>query len=85
MPQSVPPEASASKVPASHRIFLSELSKRSEWSRTEFEVMAAECGLMPDGAIDILNEAAFAVVGAPVIEGDDPMQVDAAIVKELVT
>ena len=85
VPQSVPPEASASKVPASHRIFLSELSKRSEWSRTEFEVMAAECGLMPDGAIDILNEAAFAVVGAPVIEGDDPMQVDAAIVKELVT
>ncbi len=85
VPQSVLPEASASKVPTSYRIFLSELSKRSEWSRTEFEVMAAECGLMPEGAIDLLNEAAFAVVGAPVIEGDDPMQIDAAIAKELVT
>jgi TerB-C domain len=40
---------------------------------------------MPDGAIDTLNEAAFEHVGAPVIEGDDPIQVDAATAKELVT
>lgn len=85
LPQSVPPLASAGKVPLAHGMLLSRLVERSEWSRTDFEAIAAECGLMPDGAIDTLNEAAFEHVGAPVIEGDDPIQIDAATAKELVT
>ncbi|MDP2606207.1 MAG: TerB N-terminal domain-containing protein [Deltaproteobacteria bacterium] len=85
VPQSVQPLASAGKVPAAHGVLLSRLAERSEWSRTEFEAIAKECGLMPDGAIDMLNEAAFEHTGAPVIEGDDPIQVDAATAKELVT
>ena len=84
-PQSLQPSASAGKVPAAHSMLLSRLAERSEWSRTEFNAIAAECGLMPDGAIDMLNEVAFEHTGAPVIEGDDPIQVDAATAKELVT
>ena len=85
----VPPpvEASASrgKVPEAHGPLLLRLAERSEWSRIEFEAMAAEYGLMPEGAIDALNEAAFEHTGAPILEGDDPIQVDTAAAKELVT
>lgn len=71
------------KVPATHGILLSRLAERLEWSRAEFERVVAECRLLPDGAIDALNEAAFEHAGAPVLEGDDPIRVDAATAKEL--
>jgi uncharacterized tellurite resistance protein B-like protein len=76
---------SSNKFSSAHGVLLSRLAERPEWSRAEFETIAAECRLLPDGAIDILNEAAFEHLGGPVIEGDDPMQVDAAIAKELLT
>lgn len=81
----VAPAATTGKVAPAHSILLSRLAERPEWCRAEFEAIAAECRLLPDGAIDTLNEAAFEHVGAPVIEGDDPIQVDAATAKELLT
>ncbi len=77
--------ATGAKLSLAHGVLLSRLVERSEWSRVEFETIAAECRLLPDGAIDTLNEAAFEHSGAPVLEGDDPMQVDAPIAKELLT
>jgi uncharacterized tellurite resistance protein B-like protein len=77
--------ASSGKLSAAHGVLLSRLAERPEWSRAEFETIAAECRLLPDGAIDTLNEAAFEHAGGPVLEGDDPIQVDAATTKELLT
>ncbi len=76
---------SSSKIPDAHRILLSQLVTRPTWSRAEFETMSAGYGLMPDGAIDALNEAAFEHTGSPVLEGDDPLQVDAATAEGLMT
>jgi uncharacterized tellurite resistance protein B-like protein len=75
--------ASSGKIPTAYGILLSRLAERVEWNRAEFEALAAECRLLPDGAIDVLNEAAFEHLGVPVLEGDDPIQVDAATAKEL--
>ena len=75
--------ASAGKLPQAPGQFLSRLVERPEWSRAEFETIAAECRLLPDGAIDILNEAAFDSVGGPVIEGTDPITIDIATAKEM--
>ncbi len=77
--------ASAGKLSAAHSVLLSRLAERPEWSRAEFETIAADCQLLPDGAIDTVNEAAFEHVGGPVLEGDDPIQVDAATAKGLLT
>lgn len=84
-PENVPsiPLPAKGKVPAAYGILLSRLAERPEWSRAEFEAIAGECKLMPDGAVDALNEAAFEHAGAPVLEGDDPIQVDPATAKEL--
>ncbi len=81
-PPSVPP-SDTGKVTATYGILLSRLAERSKWSRAEFEEVAAECRLLPDGAIDALNEAAFEHAGVPVLEGDDPMHVDIATAKDL--
>jgi uncharacterized tellurite resistance protein B-like protein len=83
MPGPATVELSPGKVPTSHRPLLAKLIERPEWSRVEFETVAAECRLMPDGAIDVLNEAAFEHAGGPLLEGDDPIFVDAETAKRL--
>lgn len=77
--------ASSGKVSPAHATLLSRLAERPEWSRSEFEAIAAECHVLPDGAIDGVNEAAFEHTGAPVLEGEDPIHVDAAAARELLT
>jgi hypothetical protein len=71
------------KLPSAYATLLSRLIERPEWSRSAFEAVVADVRLMPDGAIDTLNEAAFEHIGGPVLEGDDPIQVDVAAAKEL--
>lgn len=61
---------------------LRQLVQRNEWSRSEFEQLVADASLMADGAIDTINEAGFEHIGNAVLEGEDPIIVDAAA-KEL--
>ena len=62
-PQDTPSPQAASPVPpgldAAHRSFLARLAERPSWPRSEVARIAAELGLMPDGALEIVNEAAF--------------------------
>ncbi|MFN7951354.1 MAG: TerB N-terminal domain-containing protein [bacterium] len=51
--------------------------------RSDFEALAAERGMLPDGAIEALNEAAFRRCDEPALEGDDPIEVNAAVIKEM--
>ena len=45
--------------------------------------MATDLGLLPDGALEALNEAAFEAVGEPVCEGSDPIDINSYAVKEM--
>ena len=40
-------------------------------------------GLMPVGALEIVNEAAFELAGDPATEGSDPVEVNTDVAKEL--
>lgn len=55
---------------------LRELSGRTTWTRAEFDDLAAKYAVMPDGAIDMLNEAAIDATGEPVLEGDDDLAIN---------
>jgi uncharacterized tellurite resistance protein B-like protein len=66
-----------------HSLLLRALAKRGEWNRTEFEDLATEYHLMPDGAIDMLNEVAYDTTGEPVIEGDDVLTVNTYAMEQL--
>ena len=52
-------------------------------SRAEFEGLCAELGLLPDGAIEIINEAAFEHFDAPLLEDDEPLEINPDIVEEI--
>ncbi|WP_433274581.1 TerB N-terminal domain-containing protein [Actinosynnema sp. CS-041913] len=55
---------------AAHSTLLRELATRSSWSRADFDALCAEAGLLPEGALDVLNEAAVEAADEPVVEDD---------------
>jgi hypothetical protein len=66
-----------------HTSFLMRLAERANWPRSEVNSIAAELGLMPDGALAIVNEAAWDIAQGPAFEGTDPVVVDGDVVKEM--
>ena len=56
-----------------HSGLLHVLIQRAQWSRDEFEELCSDRGLMLDGAIERINEAAFDQFDNAIIEGEDPM------------
>jgi TerB N-terminal domain/TerB-C domain/Tellurite resistance protein TerB len=68
---------------AAHRSFLVRLAQQPSWRRSEVDSIAAEFGLMPDGALEIVNEAAFEAAGEPACEGSDPVEINSDAVKEI--
>ena len=66
-----------------HRLFLARLAERPSWPRSEVAGIAAGLGLMPDGALEIVNEAAFELAGEPATEGSDPVDVNTDVAKEI--
>ncbi len=66
-----------------HSQLLQALAQKPEWQRAELEAIALALNLMLDGALEVINEAAFDQCDAAVIEGDDPFEVNADVLQEL--
>lgn len=66
-----------------HSALLRALTARPSWTREEFASIAAAHGVLPAGALDVLNEVAIDAVGAPVIEDGDTLAVDNEVLLEL--
>ena len=58
-----------------HGELLALIFTRAQWTRAEFEEVCADKGLMPDGAIERINEAAFDEFNQPLIDGEDPLEI----------
>ncbi len=59
------------------------LAARPYWPRSEFEAVSIRLGLMPSGAVETINSAAFERCDEPLIEGDDPLEMNEFALKEL--
>lgn len=68
---------------ARHSQLLMALVERDTWDRSALEEVAASLNLMPDGALEIINEASFDTVGEPLWEGEDPIYINVLIAKEM--
>jgi uncharacterized tellurite resistance protein B-like protein len=68
---------------AAHSELLRRLAAKTVWPRIEVERLAGELGLLPDGALEVINEAAFERCGAPLLEGDEIIEIDPHILEEL--
>jgi uncharacterized tellurite resistance protein B-like protein len=68
---------------APHTALLRRLADQPRWMRGDFDNIAIELGLLPDGALETLNEAAFEAAGEPVCEGTDPIEINSYAFKEM--
>lgn len=82
---SPPDVAPVKNLDARHSAFVRALAGKPSWTRGELEKLAGGLGLLPDGAVEVVNEAAFDACGGAVAEGDDPVLIDGDIMKELLT
>ncbi|WP_291396762.1 TerB N-terminal domain-containing protein [Acinetobacter sp.] len=60
---------------------LQELLTKTEWSHYEYNELANKHKMMPDGAIETINEWAFEVYGEPVIENDGNLIINKNLIK----
>jgi len=61
------------------------LAKRQSWTRSEFEHAATQIGLMPAGAMEVINDIAFQCCDEPLLEGDEVLEVNEFALKELLS
>ncbi len=77
------PTQTVANLDAAHSSLLQALAAYGSWPRNRFEALAEERALLPDGALDAINEAALEACGEPVCEGDDPIDINADVLQEL--
>ncbi|MFG2045224.1 TerB N-terminal domain-containing protein [Dactylosporangium sp. NPDC048998] len=78
-----PTVAPVDGLDAAHSRLIRLLAAKPSWSRPEFDRLAAECGLLPAGALDVLNEAALDRLGDTVVDGDETLDVNTEILEGL--
>lgn len=93
VPDQVPPESEEPQVQDQpsllpgldepHCAFARLLLTRPQWARAELEDAAADLGLMLDGALEQINDAAFDAFDTPLCEGDDPIDVDTELLEKI--
>jgi hypothetical protein len=86
------PEPGSTRVPgqptngifdAAHANLLVALGNRDMVSRQEFDTLAAQFRLLPDGALDVLNDAAYDIAGDPLLDGEDELTINRSVFEEL--
>ncbi|MBR7829300.1 TerB N-terminal domain-containing protein [Actinospica sp. MGRD01-02] len=87
-PQQVQPTQITESAPIAsldgpHSALLRDLARADSWSRAAVEDMCAKLGLLTDGALEVLNDAAFDCVGDPVVNGADPLEIDLDVMEEM--
>jgi len=68
---------------AAHSEFLRRLVERERWPRGEVERLAGELALMTDGALETINDYAYATAGDALWEDDDPVAINSRVATEL--
>ena len=78
-------DTAPSGLDPTHAELVRYLTQRPIWSREQFEQAAGGLGLMPAGAMETINNAAFECCDEPLLEGDDPLEVNEEALEELLS
>ncbi|MNH05852.1 hypothetical protein D3C79_652010 [compost metagenome] len=66
-----------------HSHLLRQLITKPEWTRAEGLVLAAQIGLMLDGALEMINDSMLDLFDELLIDGDDPIQINQDLLEQL--
>jgi tellurite resistance protein len=70
---------------SAHSNLLRALAGKVSWARADLETLASSSGLLPDGALEQINDLAFEVCGEAFCEGEDLIEVNPQVSKELLS
>ena len=76
-------EESVAGLDPPHSVLLRMLTQDASWARADLEAACARLDLMPEGALDTLNEAALDLTGDLLTEDDDPVHVNLDVAQEM--
>lgn len=82
-PEASPESLSIAGLDTGYSELVRLLVSRDAWMRVELEDLATDRGIMLDGALEHINEAFLDVYSEPLMEGDDPIEVNRNVAKEL--
>lgn len=66
-----------------HSAFLRRLVSRHTWSRGDLVDMATDMELMLDGALERINEIILDFLDEPLVEGEDPVEINQELLEKL--
>ncbi len=75
--------AAVSAAKLGQRNFGIALLEKRRWSRSELEELSEKYDILLDGTLDLLNEAAFDKFSEPLFEGEDPLEINTELGREL--
>jgi len=64
---------------------LRRLQLKASWTRSEYDALVGEFGLMPEATFEALNDAAFERCSEPLCEGDDPLTINSAVLSAMLS
>jgi uncharacterized tellurite resistance protein B-like protein len=67
-----------------HSELLRRLAERERWPRSEVERLADQLSLLTDGALETLNDYAYATADEALWEDDDPVAINSNVARELI-
>lgn len=67
----VPAVEPVADLDAAHSGLMRALATQPAWSPSEYTILSERFGVMPAGALDVLNDAAIEICGEPFAEGGD--------------
>ena len=67
----------------SHWILLNILGTKESWTQPDFASECRKLGLLPNGALDTLNESAIIYADEPLTDGEDVIKIDQRIFEEM--
>lgn len=79
------PEDSVLGLDTLHTEFLKILARQPSWSRDALASKASELDLLLDGALEVINNAAFDVCDEPLTDSDDPIELDIHVLEQLLS
>ena len=70
---------------SAHSQLLKLIAQQSEWNRETLEVKASDWGLLLDGALEVINDAAFDICDEALTDGDDTIEVDPDVLEQMLS
>jgi chromosome segregation ATPase len=84
-PIATSPTGTSPGLDSAHSAFLQTLRTQTLWSREDLVRVAQQLDLLLDGALELINEAAFDRCDEALTEGEDPLEVNPNVLQELLS